>query len=447
MLATRADQENLIHEQQTAAAAKPLNQGLRGLTAKTPGNKAPKTPFKVPLNDENAQYNGGKSVLKTNGKAFDNTLGKKGPVFDKNAFVTPAGPRNRPALGVKTTNAKANVFKTPANKVTEPSPLKHQKTGSPRLRRPKLKVLKPEVVQQASDDSDVEPEYMPPKAIRKHLTSMIFKKSLTIPALPDIDSDDEFGPNKTFPHLAPENLMRGWESAYLSTVDENGLTEMERQMKASQEAFDKQAEQELQKALDEAFAEIEHNVMQDLSLDPPSKTAAPAAKKAPPLTLLAKNAASALSRPNKPTSRAVPTSASSAPKQRGNIALNVRKTRQPMPAPSNPASQRHVSSTSASRSTVGYAQGRAISQHVRKPLTSVFRDKSSQSNGKTSGRSVSDEQALAQARDVVNILRVQDLSLEDDEDEDDGLFGDIRIMDDDELDDFQLQMPKGLDET
>jgi hypothetical protein len=167
MLAARADQENFVHEQQTAAAAKPLNQGLRGLTAKTPGNKAPKTPFKVPLNDENAQFRGGKSVLKTNGQGLDKTTGKKAPVFDKNAFVTPAGPRNRPALGVKTTNAKANVFKTPGNQKIEPSPLKTQKTGSPRLRRPKLKVLKPDVAEPESSDDDVDYEYMPPKEQRK----------------------------------------------------------------------------------------------------------------------------------------------------------------------------------------------------------------------------------------------------------------------------------------
>jgi len=159
MISIRADQENLLHEQQTAAAAKPLNQSLRGFTAKTPGNKAPKTPFKVALNDENNQFFGGKSVLKTNGKATIK--------FDKSAFVTPAGPRNRTALGAKTTNAKANLFKTPGNQNVEPSPLKTQKTGSPRLRRPKVKVLKAEVVENEVEDNDVEIEYMPPKAIGK----------------------------------------------------------------------------------------------------------------------------------------------------------------------------------------------------------------------------------------------------------------------------------------
>jgi hypothetical protein len=88
MLAARADQENAVHAHQTAAAAKPLNQGIKGLTAKTPGNRAPKTPFKIPLNDENATFQPGKSVLKTNGK-------EKGLTVKKDAFVTPAGALNR----------------------------------------------------------------------------------------------------------------------------------------------------------------------------------------------------------------------------------------------------------------------------------------------------------------------------------------------------------------
>ena len=89
MFAARANNENAIYEQQTAAASKPLNQGVRGLAPKTPGNKAPKTPFKVPLNDENITLGGGK----TGGKGKQDGLfgeGKSGKV-DRSAFVTPAG--------------------------------------------------------------------------------------------------------------------------------------------------------------------------------------------------------------------------------------------------------------------------------------------------------------------------------------------------------------------
>lgn len=87
------DQENLVYGLQTAAMGKQLNNGVKGFGSKTPGNKAPKTPFKIPLNDENAPFKAGKSVLGTTKKGNQDLLtgGKKGGDLDKNAFVTPAG--------------------------------------------------------------------------------------------------------------------------------------------------------------------------------------------------------------------------------------------------------------------------------------------------------------------------------------------------------------------
>jgi len=98
MFAVR-DQENLVHAQQTAAAAKPMNQGVRQIPPKTPANKAPKTPFRLPLNDENAGAAGGfgksgglKSVMKGNKSAMAG--GKKKVLMDENEndnFITPMG--------------------------------------------------------------------------------------------------------------------------------------------------------------------------------------------------------------------------------------------------------------------------------------------------------------------------------------------------------------------
>jgi len=86
MLAVR-DQENLVHGHQQVAASKPLNQSTRTLQPKTPGNRFPKTPLKIPLQDENAPGGfGGKTILGTKGKGLD-----KGGKFDQNAFVTPMG--------------------------------------------------------------------------------------------------------------------------------------------------------------------------------------------------------------------------------------------------------------------------------------------------------------------------------------------------------------------
>jgi hypothetical protein len=147
MFASRADQENLAYAHQAAAAAKPLNQ-----QAKTPANKAPKTPFRRNQNDENDNFQSSfKSTKKTTQKAN----------LDPNAFITPAGPRNRAPLGMKTTNAKA---KTPAPLTVKASA---QKTLSPRLRRQKVKIHQAEPVQQAQDDGVPDIEYMPPRSIRK----------------------------------------------------------------------------------------------------------------------------------------------------------------------------------------------------------------------------------------------------------------------------------------
>lgn len=87
------DQENHIRHLHAGAAGKSLNAGPKGFAAKTPGQKAPKTPFKIPLNDENAVAKAGKSMLTTGAKGNENLLftSKKGGKLDLDAFVTPAG--------------------------------------------------------------------------------------------------------------------------------------------------------------------------------------------------------------------------------------------------------------------------------------------------------------------------------------------------------------------
>lgn len=86
MFASRTNNENAIYEQQTAAAAKPLNQGL---APKTPAGKAPKTPFKVQFNDENATFAVGKTGTK--GKQVAPSGIEKSVKAEKGAFQTPAG--------------------------------------------------------------------------------------------------------------------------------------------------------------------------------------------------------------------------------------------------------------------------------------------------------------------------------------------------------------------
>ena len=87
------DQENLVHTQQTVLAAKQLNQNPRSLSAKAPINKHPKTPVRVPLNNENAPFRTGKSGLRIVGKGNENTTSKgfgKGDLEKKQPY-TPKG--------------------------------------------------------------------------------------------------------------------------------------------------------------------------------------------------------------------------------------------------------------------------------------------------------------------------------------------------------------------
>lgn len=83
----RQDQENLVHARQMTAAGKPMNQSARQLQPKTPGTRAPKTPFKVPLRDENEPFAFGKNTVKGNGRG----LGANALQSSKDAFITPLG--------------------------------------------------------------------------------------------------------------------------------------------------------------------------------------------------------------------------------------------------------------------------------------------------------------------------------------------------------------------
>lgn len=87
------DKENLVHGHQTAAASKPLNQTVKHLPPKTPGNKVLKTPFKIPLNDENGPPRFGKLGQEANSRGNENpTTGEgKGGFLQKNTFITPLG--------------------------------------------------------------------------------------------------------------------------------------------------------------------------------------------------------------------------------------------------------------------------------------------------------------------------------------------------------------------
>ncbi|EZF92177.1 hypothetical protein H113_06963 [Trichophyton rubrum MR1459] len=99
MLSIRGQgQENLVNAHQTAAASKPLNQGMRHLLPKTPGKLPPKTPFRLPLQDENRPLTFGKGLGPGIGKSVvlkgqdeNAALQGKEKGAEKNTLATPAG--------------------------------------------------------------------------------------------------------------------------------------------------------------------------------------------------------------------------------------------------------------------------------------------------------------------------------------------------------------------
>ena len=384
MFASRANKENAAYEQQTAAAAKPLNQGVKGLAPKTPGAKAPpKTPFKVPLNDENAAFGG-----KTGGKGGLFGDGKTGKV-DKSSFVTPAGPKTRAPLGNKTTNAKAAHFQTPVAPQTQEKP--SAKHTSPRLRRAKIKVheAEPETAEHGSEEPDI--EYMPPREV----------------PLPD-HPDDCWPVDRTYPQFEGKNLTRGWWSEYSNQADEDEDTEFsdfEEKLKAVEQKERSGGTQGGKKG-----TPVKKAGLQTAKRDPLTTKA--------PQTMKAKSAATALSGTSKPST----TANLAAPKARSTSTLASKK---PALAPAPPGNTRHTAAKVASNSTLGYSKGRAVSGAARKPLAQLQGKQVSAPTTKPRSASPQKKKLGAAALDELFGMPSMDVA----SDEDDGLGGKKKSVD------------------
>jgi hypothetical protein len=408
MFASRIDQENLLHDRAQAAATKST------FNTKTPGKStlAPKTPFRVPLVDENVIKGGpagGKSVKGDNVK----TVGKK---LLNAAYVTPApGTKNRQALGVKTTNAKANRH-------LDASPQKTvaPKSGSPRVRRPKIKVLQAEAVPvEEEDDGNNDMEYMAPRG----------------EPMPDSYDDPEFPLDRPFPQLKPENLTRGWAEVYMN-ADVNGIGMLERKevaLKAKQKAT---GDKLLRQVEADVFEEIDEAVRRDLGMLPLGSK-----------TILSKSAAMALSKPK-----------SSAIKRGKNNIVHQSLAQKQLQALADGKSSEnvviHPSATTrtppgpvASRSTLGYARGRAVSARGaaplpsrRPPVSNIFRDSAESKKPKMTRVDEANKLFDVEAGKAAPGFRPQHSPdhVNGPKEEDAGFFG---VALDDEWDGFQLPLP------
>ncbi|KAK3677514.1 hypothetical protein LTR78_002364 [Recurvomyces mirabilis] len=376
MFATRNHDENAIHQQQTAAASKPLNQGIKGLAPKTPGNRAPKTPFKAAKNDENAAFG------KTGGKGKDGGLfgDIKTVKADKSTtFVTPAGPRTRAPLGAKTTNAKANLLQTPAL----PSATKGSATkpASPRLRRAKVKIHTA-TSDPLDDDGVPDIEYMPPREV------------------PLADYPEEDWPlDRTFPQFDGNNLTKGvWEEfGPKDKGSDDELSDFEEKCAKAEAGKKKREEQERR-----------------------------------PGTVKSKSAASALAKVDgQARQKVVPNFAAptAAARARMPSMLAGKKTG----ATSTSGNTRHTVAKAVSNTTLGYSKGRAVSATARAPLSSIHEKPIA--SGVTKQSSI-DKTHMAGGMTFTELLGLREAEEEGEEDQEPL----PRIGVDDELADFQLQL-------
>jgi hypothetical protein len=257
-----------------------------------------------------------------------------------------AGPRTRAPLGMKTTNAKSRAFETPAPL----SSAGRTQNVSPRLRRPKVKVHQPGLAQESEDDVP-EIEYMPPKEI---------------PLAGDMD-DYNIG---TVPKISGQAMVRGIWQAYHNPVEDDGRTREQRKFEEEVQQGRKEHNEEMERVFAALMAKDDAETREYYGIKQPRQEAPkPGLKKSTtgPSTIRARSAAAALSPPLKP-SHAAPTAAAKSRLPTGLVSgRKGAKTR------TEPTASRQASSAATSKSTIGYAQGRAArtGPAARQPLSNV----------------------------------------------------------------------------
>jgi hypothetical protein len=200
-------------------------------------------------------------------------------------------------------------------------------------------------------------------------------------------------------------------------------------------------EKELQTSMSSAFHEIDESIRRELGLQPVKSK--PSVKQTGARTLASKSAANALGKPrialSNRTDSLVKKQVGQSAAQRQLESLVVRKGRAVESPPRVPS----MSAAAASRSTLGYAKGRAVSSKSamsplsRTPVSSVFRDP------KKTKVNAEDENFDKAVRNVVDGLRRQRL-FDDDigglEQEEDSELGGGGLAMDDEWDGFELAL-------
>jgi len=248
---------------------------------------------------------------------------------------------------MKTTNAKAAAFQTPAPLSAS---VKTQK-ASPRLRRAKVKVHQPEAL--PIDKYDVpEIEYMPPKEV------------------PLLDDMDDYLPRDwKFPMFEAGNATKGIWETYHNPTEDDGRTKLQREFEEGLERDKKTHSTKFDDLFKKQWELDQAEAARYLGAAAPNKTEIKQAPKLVnstngPSTLKATSAAAALAKPQR-SALPLPTAATKA-----RVASTTISTKKPTIKPST---TQHAAAAAASKSTIGYAQGRGTTTNkaTRKPLSNV----------------------------------------------------------------------------
>lgn len=365
----------------------------------------------------------------------------------------------RPILGDKTTNARARINqpiagKTPAVRELEgKSQLRPTTTGRAKSSAPKIDSSKLQILLDHSDPLSDDVDTNPPPPPEQPYESDVFPAGVL-----------------TFDAARPENRMKGYYDYYHNRRDENGMTRVDREMKAKQERRFLEADAQIRKDMDE--------VTWDLGIESPDKKSVLAPQdtnkmvvrpstvgKTAPSTLTARRAASALGMAPKlsastTTTQRKPLSAKPLGSDRGVPSfMQPIKARQPTStATSTLASRPKIAASStaagvaASRSTLGYTKGRSASsalQSRRNPEAPAAPRVLSRSESIASDRTIT---PASYARDMTEakpeFVSIFDVPLDEEDADlfgsagDEVLFGSDQVPEslDDEDSGFRLQL-------
>lgn len=257
------------------------------------------------------------------------------------------GPRTRAPLGVKTTNAKARAFQTPAPLQPRIKPEKTLKKASTARRsvKSKIRVALSEPVEtdllSKEPESDVpDVEYCPPPPI----------------GLPDPPEDITYDDN--FPYLRGNNLCSGYSEVYDIPRDKHGVSIQERKEEEAYVRKVHEMEDQIREEMKQPWPrEEEDDIVDQMIAAGPDKMVQQSSNVD---TITARRAVFALS--SQPQTRlpsvTVRETASSMQKKKANS--STREARKMPLQPTNPSVMRHNAAVAASKTTLGYSKGRSV---------------------------------------------------------------------------------------